>query len=401
MSGVWLYLLGGINLAVGLYSLMAGARYLAYVRRYLSQAPRCKRDEPTVTLLVPCCGDEDGLEENLRALFRQDYPELDLVFIVESESDPALPVIHGLLASEYRDARVITAGPAEARGQKVHNLLAGLEPFPASEVLAFADSDVRPDSGWLARLVEPLTPGGRQDATRSRAPVGVTTGYRFYLPEAGSFASILRSVWNAGVLTLLGDHDHNFAWGGSMAIRGEVFRKAGIRKAWERSLSDDYALTHAARRAGYRVEFLPSCLVGSAGSVSLRELLRWCARQMAVTRIYWPNLWRIAGGSQVLFVAFMTAGTAAAIQGDTTTAVLLGAVLALGGVSGRLRARAVRLLVPRWEAPLGRYTWAYVLWLPLAGLLTFYAFCRSAVSRRIEWRGKTYEMRSPTETIIL
>lgn len=107
MSVLWLHLLGGVNAAVALYSLVSGLRHFAYVRRYLTRRPTPRNYVPSVTLLAPRCGNKDGLEENLRALFRQDYPDLDLVFIVESDSDSALAVIHRLLESEPRAARVV------------------------------------------------------------------------------------------------------------------------------------------------------------------------------------------------------------------------------------------------------------------------------------------------------
>jgi cellulose synthase/poly-beta-1,6-N-acetylglucosamine synthase-like glycosyltransferase len=258
-------------------------------------------------------------------------------------------------------------------------------------VIAFADSDIRPPSEWLARLVEPL----------GRAGVGAATGYRFYLPERGSFASLLRSAWNAGVLTLLGDHDHNFAWGGSMAITRATFRQAGVEDAWKGVLSDDYALTHAVRRAGFQIEFVPRCVVPSVGTVGLTEVLAWCARQMAITRVYWPNLWRIAGGSQVAYCAFLIAGSMMAVSGSFTVGAMLATVLAAGVVSGALRIHAIQQIAPEWKKRLSGFKTTYVLLAPLVGFLSAYGFFRSLLSRRIRWRGKNYEMKSSTQTLIL
>lgn len=389
---LWIYALGGANLAVALYSLWAAFRYLNYARR---SCPRSERSYcPRVALLVPCCGAEEGLEANLAALAEQNYPDLRLIFIVESEKDPAVPVIERVLAQVSRPGSLLVAGRAWNRGQKVHNLLAGVDRARGEPVLAFADSDGRPDPDWLARLVASLDPS-------RPSGIGVTTGYRFYLPQPPSFASLLRSIWNASVLTLLGEHDHNFAWGGSMALRRAVFDEAGVARAWQGALSDDYALTHAVRCAGYRVDFVPGCLVASEGKVGLREVLAWCSRQMAVTRVYWPKLWLLAGGSQVLYTGFLLAGSLALAAGDGLATTLVVAVLGLSFLTGGLRARAVRRLAPQWSERLRPHGWAYAFFSPLAGLLTVYGFLRSALSRRIEWRGKRYEMRSPTETIVL
>jgi len=388
MTGI--YALGGANLLVSLYSLMSSFRYAKYLHSHKDRAPG-RSALPPVTLLVPCCGLDMGLADNLRAIVRQDYPDLRVIFIVENENDPAVPVIRSVMTGEKRATRLLAAGSARARGQKVHNLLTAVATIEDECVLAFADSDIRPAPDWLVHLVEPL----------ERGDVGAATGYRFYVPERDNFASLLRSLWNAGVLTLLGDHNHNFAWGGSMALKRSIFRQAKVEDAWQGVLSDDYALTHAVRRAGFRVEFVPRCLVASVGTVDLGEVGDWCTRQMAITRVYWPNLWRIAGGSQILYSLFLVVGSLAVASGDTIVGGMLAAVLAAGALTGALRARAIQQIGPEWKRCLSGFTLAYALCVPLVGLLTAYGFIRSLLSRRIQWRGKTYEMKSRTETLII
>jgi cellulose synthase/poly-beta-1,6-N-acetylglucosamine synthase-like glycosyltransferase len=338
-----------------------------------------------VTLIVPCCGGEAGLEENLEALLDQDYPSFSVRFVVESAADGAVSVIERSLERHPERGALVLAGPAQGRSQKVHNLLAALESLSPAAVLVFADSDGRPERDWLKLLVAPL----------ERAEVGVASSYRFYLPEPASFATLLRSAWNAAVLTVLGDHNHNFAWGGAMAIRQEVFQRIGVAEAWKGALSDDYAMTHAVRRAGLKVEFVPSCLVGSRGEVGLRELLSWCARQITITRVYWPELFAIAAATHLIYGAFLAL---ALLQGAF---VLTAIVLLPGLIGGGLRAKAIAELAPQWRAAISRHLWAYFLLVPFAGVLTLLGVLRALCSRRIEWRGKCYEMRSPTETMVL
>ena len=225
--------------------------------------------------------------------------------------------------------------------------------------------------------------------------MGVASSYRFYLPEPASFATLLRSAWNASVLTVLGDHNRNFAWGGAMAIRREVFQRIGVAEAWKGALSDDYAMTHAVRRAGLRVEFVPSCLVGSRGEVGLRELLSWCARQITITRVYWPALFAVAAATHIIYGAFL------ALALSEGAFVLTGIVLLPGLIGGGLRAMAIAELAPQWRETISRHLWAYSLLVPFAGVVTLLGVLRALWSRRIEWRGKSYEMRSPTETRVL
>jgi cellulose synthase/poly-beta-1,6-N-acetylglucosamine synthase-like glycosyltransferase len=183
-----------------------------------------------------------------------------------------------------------------------------------------------------------------------------------------------------------------------MAIRRSVFERIGVREAWEGALSDDYALTHAVRRAGLRIDFVPDALVGSEGAVSFPEVSSWCARQIAITRVYWPALFRVAAGTQILYGSFLLLAPA---TGSAAVLALLALVLVLGFWSGGVRASAVAELAPRFRDSISRHFWAYVLFVPLGSFLTLFGALRALASRRIEWRGKVYEMISPTKTRIV
>jgi hypothetical protein len=76
-------------------------------------------------------------------------------------------------------------------------------------------------------------------------------------------------------------------------------------------------------------------------------------------------------------------------------------VLLPGVIGGSLRAKAIAELAPQWREAISRHLWAYALLVPVSGMLTLLGVLRAMVSRRIEWRGKVYEMRSPTETRIV
>jgi cellulose synthase/poly-beta-1,6-N-acetylglucosamine synthase-like glycosyltransferase len=386
-----MFALGAFNAAAGLYSIRASLRYRGYVRKVSAAAGRERGsgvEPPEVLLIVPCCGAEEGLEQNLESLLTQSYPRYRVRFSVESRSDEAVPIIERLIERHPGMADLVIAGPASRRSQKVQNLLAALEDRGAIDVLAFADSDGRPEADWLSKLVAPLESTG----------VGVASSYRFYLPEPRTFSTLLRSVWNASVLTLLGDHDSNFAWGGAMAIRAEVFERIGVVEAWKGTLSDDYALTHTVRSAGLEVVFVPGALVESRGNVGFLELCSWCARQIQITRVYWPSLFRVAAATNVFYCAFLVL---APLEGSAAATILFGLVLLGSFWSGWIRARAISDLVPRWRSEIRRNLWAYALLVPVGSLLTVQGVLRAIASRRVTWRGKVYEMTSPEETSIV
>ena len=90
----------------------------------------------------------------------------------------------------------------------------------------------------------------------------------------------------------------------------------------------------------------------------------------------------------IRYCSFVALAAVAVAGGDRTSGLLLGAVLASSFASGAIRALSVGDLAPRLKEPIQQRLWAFALLSPVASALTVYAFLRSALSRRIEWRGK-------------
>lgn len=416
------YIFVAILCLQGAASLLEGIRYLAFVRRALDEPIGTYASKASV--IIPCKGAEAGLEENLRALYLQDYPDYEIVFVVATEADAALPIIRQLIkemqpalatcnedagnATKFqagkplalvtnRKVRVIIAGKNDRRSEKVNNLLRAIEEVSNdTEVFVFVDSDARVHRDWLRSLVAPL----------AEESVGATTGFRWYLPETGGFFSALLSAWNGSVATTLGDHGNNFAWGGSTAILRKTFEKADVRGSWDRAVSDDYALTRAIRKSDLRIAFVPRCLTVTREDASLASLLEFTTRQVVITRIYNPRLWWLGIVSQILFNAVFFGGllfaAATSIGGEPPAfaLALLVTIYLLGSAKGVLRLIAARRMLPQERRDITRLWWAYCLLWHLVSLVYLYNFLRSAATNRILWRGVLYEMHSPTETVV-
>ncbi len=395
------YFFAAILILLGLRSLRGGIRFVRYVQR--EQARDYPEFTPAVSLVVPCRGPDQNLRENIGAIFRQDYPSYEIVFVSDRADDPALSVVEEARQAFKRESgplmRVVIAGQATDSGQKVHNLQAAVrEVDPKSEVLAFADTDAQPDEKWLRSLVAPL-----QDKN-----TGATTGYRWFVPVAGGFASHLRSVWNASIASALGARsEKNFCWGGSTAIRRQTFDRLNVPERWRGTVSDDFALTQSLREAKLAIRFVPACLIPSFEDCSLRELLEFTTRQLKVTRAYASHLWQAVLASSLIFVVVFFSGiiltlprAAMGLSFATPLALLL-IIFALGAMKAHLRLRAIELLLPEHRALLRRSTLAHLLLWPLAQVLYLYNSLAAAFSRRIRWRGIVYELKSPTETVII
>jgi ceramide glucosyltransferase len=280
------YAFAAIVIWLGLLSLRGGLSFAAYIRREIAQP--LPDFTPLVSVIAPCRGLEDGLRENIAAIFQQSYPAYEIIFVTDRADDPSLKVVEEIIKTEDGSrrvsARVVIAGEAVDCGQKVHNLrVAVAEADPRSAVLVFVDSDARPQSGWLRSLAAPLADEN----------VGAATGYRWFILDRGGLASHLRAVWNASITSALGENvDKNFCWGGSTAIRRSTFERLQVLERWRGTVSDDFTLTRVLQEAKLPVRFVPACLVASVGDCTAKELLEFTNRQLKITRVYAAHLWK-------------------------------------------------------------------------------------------------------------
>lgn len=384
------YFFAALVIWLGILSLRGGFRFAAYVKAELAKP--LANYTPFATVIVPCRGNEAGLDANLTSLFQQNYPDYEIIFVVDNENDSALEVIEHVIKKQTDKLarKILIAGAATDSGQKVHNLRQAVAQIDQrSEVLVFVDSDARPRENWLSSLVAPL----------ADERLGAASGYRWFIPAKGGFASHLRSTWNASIASALGaNRKSNFCWGGSTAIRRETLARLNIRERWRGSVSDDFTMTRVLGEANLPIHFVPACLVASVGDCDLAELVEFSNRQLKITRVYAAHLWKPVLLGSALFCLVFFGGillvTMRALQ-ELSFAMplsLLVVIFVLGAAKGLVRYRAVALALGP-ESPGGhRGLAAHVLLWPLASLLYLYNAVTAAFSRRITWRGITYEL---------
>ncbi|HEV8140333.1 MAG TPA: glycosyltransferase family 2 protein, partial [Pyrinomonadaceae bacterium] len=389
------YFFAVISIYLGLLSLRGGVRFVGYLQKELAQ--ELADYTPFVTVFVPCRGVDAGLKENVLSLFAQNYPAYEIIFVSDSENDPAFAVIeearHSFKKQTGPVISTIVAGVASDSGQKVHNLRAALRAaHPAGEVLVFADTDARPQTFWLRALVGPL-----QDES-----IGATTGYRWFVAAKAGFASHLLSVWNAAIASALGKRgDKNFCWGGSTAIRRQTFAQLNIVERWRGTVSDDFTITRVLHEAGLPIKFVPHCLTPSFHRSKVGDLIEFTTRQLKITRAYASPLWKSVFIGSLIFVATVFGGIAlVAVRAALglsflTPFVFLLLIFAMGAVKSHLRLRAVTLVIADEWMRTWPTTLAHTCLWPLASLLFLVNAIAAAVSRRIKWRGITYELKSP------
>lgn len=395
------YFLSLVAIWLGFTSLRGGLRFAAYVRRQMAEFQ--PHYTPLVSVIAPFRGVDENLRQNLSALFEQNYPAYEIVFVTDSANDPGLRIVEEVCAEKSDNlntvgTRIVIAGPAADSGQKVHNLQKAVAAIDErSEVIVFVDSDARPHPNWLRSLVSPLV-----DET-----LGAATGYRWFVASAFSFSAQLRSVWNASITSALGEvRSQNFCWGGSTAIRRQTFENLNVIDRWRGTVSDDFALTRVLQEARKPIKFVPQCLIVSEDSCDLFELLEFTTRQLKITRVYAPHLWRavLLGNAHfvlVFFGGFLLTFWRWWLGLPATTAFLLAIIFVLGAAKSWIRLNAVELALTNYGVSLRKdLLWHVLLW-PVASALFLINAIAAAISRRIKWRGISYELKSPVEAVII
>lgn len=289
-------------LALGGFELAAAWLARARHRRWYPQriAPRFERSwTPPAAIIVPTKGAGPDLAENLGALLRQDYPDYEVLFAVESAADPGIPVIEALLAQAIREGwsgrgRLVVAGLATRCSQQNANMLAGVAAAGAAPaVLAFCDNDVAPQPGWLRSLVAPLT----------SADVAVTSGYRWVRGRTGTAAEHA----HAGIALSMYVHFALFAhvagkglWGGSFALRRADYEAWGVGPRWGETISDDMSLMGILQSRRQRTLLVGDVLIITDDTfASGAAARRWYARQLLNLKAYERFTWALVGAGHL------------------------------------------------------------------------------------------------------
>ena len=386
-------------------------------------------------IIVPCKGLDSDFEKNISSFFNQDYENYLLWFVVGDESDPAYDELCKLKnqlsqSSKAQDVQILVAGTvrratshepratSKTCSQKINNLLYCYERISDDiDVLAFADSDICVRSDWLNHLVWPLR----------QAKIGAASGYRWFIPKKNNLASLVLSAVNGTVAQLLGNSRFNQVWGGSMAIRVDVFRRLGLDKVWSKALSDDLSLSRAVKKAGMKVEFVPACLAASHESTTWRGLFEFGRRQFLITRIYAPSTWWVGLCGSIYSVLGVWGAAGLAIyakivgwglpHGSTELAevhdfigglnptllfmavpiIFLTAQFSMAIMRQKMIRRLLKKDLQEMKAVMAVDIFAFWIW----PLLLLFFIISSAFGRTIRWRGIRYKLLSPTETIVI
>jgi len=390
------YFLAFLQILLGVYLIWQALQWLGYVRRRLHSDPGFYT--PRVAVLCPCKGMEPGLERNLLSLAEFERQNYEIFFILASASDPARSIVERVAKNSRVKANVIIAGNPANSGEKVNNLRVAVEQLPPEfEVLVFTDSDGCPGRRWLHHLVSPL----------GDVRIGATTTMRWLLPIRSNLPSALLAAWNAPLVTMLSEKGRNFCWGGGTAIRRSTFEQSGVMDVWRNSVSDDYSLTRALERLNRPVVFIPECLTLSYAETDSQGLLEFTNRQVLITRVYAGNIWGPAAATHLLYCMTLLFGVVLflSITFEQRPAFQIATLTFLPVVLSSIRS-AIRLVgvteaLPAARSQIMGQAWIYILLTIFVPFLYLVNSVNSLITRRVRWRGVTYELIGPQQTRII
>jgi ceramide glucosyltransferase len=334
-----------------------------------------RADFPLMEILVPIKGVLPNQEKILESLLRQDYPSYNVIFLIESEEDPAGSLVDSL-SSRYPHVRKLITGTAGMCGQKNHNLVQGIKHLsPSAEVVVFCDSSNMVDADWLRRFTEPLRTGAFE----------VVTTFRAFDPRPATIWGICQAIYAAFLLLLIANKPK--PWGGATAITRSALQRLDVIGEWSRNVIDDLALGNILDKAGIPVFLDPLSLVRSPlPNQCLSGLIHYLDRQILFPKWTNPIIWSI-------ILVFQLSVTAAAV-GAFIVAILfpLGLTSPILGWSSYcffivLFAAAVLFWsMNPFRIPIWRWLISYLPFI----FVTAFVLSRSVFRDHIEWHGKRY-----------
>jgi len=339
-------------------------------RRYRPETPT-----PPVSVLIPVRGLDEGRAHACRQLTAQrtDGP-LEWLFCVENESDPAVPELRAVAATDPDHIRVLITGPCGDRLGKLHNLIEGVA-AARGEWLVFVDSDtILPHARYLHEFTAPLW-------TQS---VGLVTCFPAYVNATSIPAALLSGAINHD---LLGHFALESVWGGlrlangsCMAMRRDVLNRVGGFGPQRASLLMDAILARRVHHAGYRVMVHHEPVEVPCRTVTLK--------------VWWnqAHRWQV-GMAHVLSGPFYTWYCWMRSVFPVVLLMLMfasGPLVALGAVAVATRLTVMVVMSQCFVRDRGqlRYLWL----LPVLEIVTAVGCWYALLVDRVEWRGRTYRV---------
>ena len=286
---------------------LLGAHLLSvalYLRRLRPRAPLPGViGRPKVSLLRPVCGLDPFDAETLESSFVQDYPEYEVIFCAQDADDPAVALLHDLIARHPGvKARLLVGNDPISGNPKLNNLWKGWKAAD-SDWICMTDANLLMPPDYLSTLVDCWGPG---IGLVSSPPLGTRPeGWGGHLECAVLNANQARLQFAADSL---GD---GYAQGKTLFFNRALIDRAGGYAALGEFLAEDATATKMIRSQGLRVALAPLPYAQPIGRRSLRQVWDRHLRWSRVRRDAFPGLFAaeiLNGAALPALLALLAAG---------------------------------------------------------------------------------------------
>ncbi|MBZ5701196.1 MAG: bacteriohopanetetrol glucosamine biosynthesis glycosyltransferase HpnI [Acidobacteriia bacterium] len=245
LHSLWRYALLLVAAAPLAYYAAATFAAVRFFRR--ERARQLPAFTPPVSVLKPVRGVDFASYENFASFCRQDYPDFELLFAVNDSADPAVALVHRLMAEfPHRQIRLFIGAETVGSNRKV-NKLCRLARAARHDILVVSDGDVRVGPRYLREVAAPF----------ADPQTGVVTCFYRGIAQENLFAAIeaigASSDFFAGVLMAHWLEGMSFALGATMATTRAWLAKIGGFEALAATHSDDYEFGHRIALQGGRI----------------------------------------------------------------------------------------------------------------------------------------------------
>ncbi|RWX51845.1 Glycosyltransferase, catalytic subunit of cellulose synthase and poly-beta-1,6-N-acetylglucosamine synthase [Candidatus Electrothrix marina] len=333
--------------------------------------------QPWVSVIIPACNEEDGIETALTSVLSLDYPNLEIIVLNDRSTD-ATPRILDRLADQHSRLRVvhITDLPAGWLG-KNHALHLGAAQAKG-EFLLFTDADVHFAPDTLRRSVARMI-NNRLDHLcllfRMSAPNHLLS---MLIADSLSALISLLKPW----LVSRSDSRYFIGAGGFNMIRRSFYHSFGGHRPIRLCPADDVLLGRMAKASGGRCDCLNGGrFVSVEWYQSVGEMVRGLRKNTFALVDYRLDL-LLAGVAA--FTCFQILPLWGLFLADGFSCILCGAITAVNFLAMVLAVRAFEMdfRCLCWF-PVTPYIKLYIIW---------HAVSATLIQGGIDWRGTFYSL---------
>mgnify|MGYP006268347925 CR=1 FL=1 len=248
---------------------------LAMWRCHSSRTDNAPQNRPPVTLVRPLCGLEPFSRETLRSSFAIDYPGYEVLFCVEDESDPVVPLVRSVIAEHAgHNARLLIGADAVGSNPKLNNMAKGFRQSSFSHIV-FVDSNVFTPPDYLNQVMAALEEGAGMVTAPpvGHAPVG------FWAELECAFLNSYQARMQYAIDTL----GHGFAQGKTLGFHRADLDHGGFAQLASEP-AEDAAATKMMQSKGRRIRLagpFPQLVGPRTAQQVWKRQLRWARLRRA------------------------------------------------------------------------------------------------------------------------